>query len=221
MDVFLVPIGRGRHELYSETPPDDAPSPPGGRVSQFFGRMKARWDELVHAARTGLHQRSRLRRWRDQGVCQIAESIAEQRTLWALRDGTFATLVYPIDMDASHARAVLDEALSHARRHHRLWLSFDLAALVVSGVLALVPGPNLIAYYFAVRVAGHYLSWRGATRALDRTSWDVRAEPALAELRPLADAPRDTRAADVAAIAARLQLPRLASFFDRAAVPAG
>jgi len=91
---------------------------------------------------------------------------------------------------------------------------------VASGLLVLVPGPNVFAYYFGFRAIGHYLSWRGARQAMDVTSWSVRAEPALDELAALAGEPRDERAPRVEAIAAALKLPRLAAFFDRAAVPA-
>jgi hypothetical protein len=87
-------------------------------------------------------------------------------------------------------------------------------------VFMLVPGPNVLAYYFAFRVIGHYLSWRGARQALENTTWSYRAEPALAELGQLAALPRHARASRVEAIANGLNLPRLAAFFDRTAVPA-
>jgi len=104
----------------------------------------------------------------------------------------------------------------------RFWLALTLVgalALVVSGVLVVIPGPNLIAYYFAFRVIGHYFSWRGTRRAA-LAAWDLRSEPALAELGGLADLPREARASRVDAIAARLHLPSLAAFFDRTAVSA-
>ena len=47
---------------------------------------------------------------------------------------------------------------------HRIWLVVNTVLLVLSAVLALVPGPNLVAYYFAFRVVGHWLSMRGAAR---------------------------------------------------------
>jgi hypothetical protein len=77
----------------------------------------------------------------------------------------------------------------------------------------------VIGYYLAARGIGHFFSWRGARRGA-AVEWVSRAEPALAELRGLADLPRDTRAAHVDAIARRLRLPSLSAFFDRAAVPA-
>jgi hypothetical protein len=95
----------------------------------------------------------------------------------------------------------------------------DAVLLGVSGVFVIVPGPNALAYYFAFRVVAHYLSWRGARQARVRTAWRLSAEPALADLGRLAALPREARASRVDAIAAALNLPRLAAFFDRTAVP--
>ena len=96
----------------------------------------------------------------------------------------------------------------------------DLVGLAVTAILVLFPGPNLFGYYFLFRVIGRCLSWSGARQALDRTSWRSNAEPALTELGRLAHLPREERAERVAHLAAGLHLPRLAAFFDRAAVPA-
>lgn len=222
MTVFLVPVGREEYELYSETPvePDKA-LPRGTLWRRFAWSAGTRWNAVVHAARHGSGQpHGRVARWRDRMVCRVAESLAEQRTLWGLRDGSGATLVFPADLDAAAARATLDRALTRARRHHGRWLVLDTLAFVASGLFMLLPGPNLIAYYFAVRLVGHYLSWRGARQALDRTSWTMQPEAALAELRDLAALPREARTGRVEAIASALHLQRLRAFFDRAAVRA-
>ena len=74
--------------------------------------------------------------------------------------------------------------------------------VAVTAVLVLLPGPNLIGYYFVFRVVGHFLSWRGARQALDRI--DVapeRGADALSELGGLAHLPREERADRVAALA--------------------
>jgi len=223
MIVYLVPIGRGRFELYSEPADEAIPAPSGdGFFRRQAHRVAARWRDALHAAHTTERPRARgrLARWRDAVVCRLAETVAEQRTLWALRDEPAATAVYPANLDPVEAQAILNRSLAHARRHHLRWLLVDSLAFGVSGLLILVPGPNLVAYYFAFRLIGHYLSWRGARQALDRAIWSAQPEPELAALAALADVPRDLRASRVDAIAARLKLPRLSAFFDRAAVPA-
>jgi len=221
--VYLVPTGSGRFDLYSEPPDEVAPGGPPHERDGFWRRLARRlherWQEVAHAARGTDESAGRLARARDWMVRRIAESIAEQRTLWSLHGVTSAAFVYPSDLSDAAAVAVRARVLAHARRHHGWWLLLNLVVAAVTAVLALLPGPNLIGYYFALRAIGHYFSWRAARHALDRTSWRATAEPALTELGRLAHLPRAERTERVALIAAGLHLPRLAAWFDRAAVP--
>jgi len=219
--VYLVPLGRNRYELYSE-PPDDSvadATPRGGFMRKRVERLREGWRAMVQAARRGETSRGRMARLRDWAVSRIAETVAEQRTLWSLRTITAADFRYPSDLTEQAATTVRERLLANARRHHGIWLLIDGALFVVSGLLVIVPGPNLLAYYFGLRVVGHFLSWRGAHHGIDRTTWRPRPEPALAELAALANVPRESRGPRVAAIASHLKLARLAAFFDRAAVP--
>ena len=222
MVVFLVPARGDRFELYSEAP-EDPGTPPGqedGRFRRWAHSASVQWQQLVEAARRR-RPRGRLAEWRDAVVCRLAETIAEQRTLWALRTRTEATLRYPATIAVERARSAVDKALSHARRHHQRWFIIDLVLFVSSVVFFFIPGPNLVAYYFAFRLIGHLQSWRGARQAMDVIKWSFEPDAGLAELASLVDLPRAERAPRVAAIAARLNLPRLPSFFDRVAVPSG
>lgn len=224
--VYLVPIGSGRFELYTEPPDDSAPGAvPHDRDGWWrptIHRLHQRWrhaaDRAAQAARGG-NTGGRWPRTRDWLVRRIAESIAEQRTLWSLRAVTAASFVYSSDLSDASAAAVREQLLAHARRHHGRWLLINIAGVAATAVLVLLPGPNLIGYYFAFRVVGHFLSWRGARQGLDRIAWRGSAEPALTTLGALAHLPRDERAERVASIAGGLHLPRLAAFFDRVAVP--
>lgn len=220
--VFLVPIGSGRFELFLEPPaeePATEPGEPSGFWHRTLHRLNLRWSEAVRTARSDDRAAGWFARARDRAICRTAEAIAEQRTLWTLRHAERVLLVHPSDMSPDAAAAARAQILAAAAAHHVRWLAIDTVALVASGVFVLVPGPNLIAYYFAFRVLGHFFSWRGARRAA-AARWDFQSEPALAELRALADLPREARASRVEAIAARLRLPSLAAFFDRTAVPA-
>jgi len=218
--IYLVPIGARRFELYSEPPDATHPSaPPPGYWHRLSHRLHERWHDAVRTARRVDSKATVWTRARDWAVRRTAETIAEQRTLWTLRHCARPSLVHPSDLSAAQAASERDRMLAGARTHHARWLAFDLAAFVASGLLVLLPGPNLIAYYFLFRLIGHFLSWRGARQAM-QAAWDLRGEPALAELGRLADLPRDARASRVDAIAAGLNLPSLAAFFDRTAVPA-
>ena len=225
--MYLVPIGSGRFELYTE-PADDAPDremphEPAGFWSRTFHRLHERWHDAARAAHAepgGGPPAGRLARARDWLVRRIAESIAEQRTLWSLRGVASASFVHPANLSSESAAAIRVRLLAHARRHHGWWLIANLAGVVITAVLVLLPGPNLIGYYFVFRAIGHFLSWRGARQALAQIAWTPRPEEALTELGDLAPLPREERASRVAALASRLQLPRLAAFFDRVACPA-
>ena len=225
--VYLVPIGWGRFELYTE-PADDtaaaaAPPEPAGSWDRTIRRLLGRWHELAraaHAERGVESQTGRLARGRDWLVRRIAESIAEQRTLWSLRAASSAVFVHPSNLSSASAAAIREQLLTQRRRHHGRWLIANLTGVAVTAILVLLPGPNLIGYYFVYRAIGHFLSWRGARQGLGRISWTSRSEDALAELGDLAQQPREDRADRVAILAVRLQLPRLVAFFDRVAVPA-
>jgi len=182
-------------------------------------RLGERWRSAVHAARHSDDAGAGwLTRWRDWSVCRVADMIAEQRTLWAIRNEASVRFLYPSDLSEAAAADRRRRMLTAAKRHHGVWAVLDGVLFLASALLTLIPGPNLVAYYFGIRMVGHYLSWRGARHGLDRLQWVSQAEPALAELGALADVPRATRAPRVAAIADALQLPRLAAYFDRAAV---
>ena len=220
--VYLVPIGSGRFDLYNESSEDDdaerLPSEDDGFWTRRSRQLQNTWRQISRSASpepgTEVGRFVRMRNWL---VRRIAESIAEQRTLWSLRGMVSASFVYPSDLPEASATAIRERLLAHASRHHRLWFVMNLLGVGVTLVLALLPGPNLIGYYFAFRLVGHFLSWRGAVHALERVTWHPQQEPALAELGSLALLGADERGPRVAAIAARLGLCRLQLFFDRVA----
>lgn len=227
--MYLVPIGSGRFELYTEPPDESAPVPPSrddaGLIHRTIQRLHARWRDAVRAATHDAHgtavKAGRIARARDWTVRRIAESIAEQRTLWSLRRVTTATMLFPSNLSEAAAAAARDALLSRARRHHGIWLVANLVGVALTAVLVVLPGPNLIGYYFLFRVAGHFLSWRGAKQGRERMAWRASPHASLMELGALAELPREQRADRVAALAAALGLPRLVVFFDRVACPAG
>jgi hypothetical protein len=221
--VYLVPIGSGRFDLYTEQEEKDplASREAAGLWSRTIERLHEGWRQMARAATSRQGDRAgRLTRLRDRLVCRIAEAIAEQRTLWSLRTLASATFIYPSDLSETSAAAIRGRVLIRARRHHGRWLLINVVGVALTAVLVLLPGPNLIGYYFLFRVVAHYLSWRGARHALESISWRPIAEPALSELGALARVARDARAERVAAIASQLRLTRLEAFFDRVAVPA-
>jgi K+-H+ exchange-related protein len=221
--VYLVPIGSGRFDLYNESAEDDDDAERPLSEGDGFWMRRSRqlqntWRQISRSASAAPGAEvGRLVRMRNWLVRRIAESIAEQRTLWSLRGMVSASFVYPSDLPEASAATIRERLLAHAGRHHRLWFVINLLGVGVTLALALLPGPNLIGYYFAFRLVGHFLSWRGAVHALEKVTWHPQQEPALAELGSLATLGAEERGARVAAIAARLGLCRLQLFFDRVA----
>jgi hypothetical protein len=90
--------------------------------------------------------------------------------------------------------------------------------VVLSLLLILFPGPNIIGYYFAFRIVGHYLSVRGAKNGLSGIAWRHEPSAPLTELRRVLALDPDVREGRVHEVAQMLRLEHLASFFQRAAV---
>jgi len=225
MDVYAVPVGNGRHELYCEVeePPDfDAADEVrrgwAARAIRRFRQMLAdaererqRPTPDAHGTWTGRIGRGLMR--------HMAEAIAEQRLLWHLRGQTEATLVHPADLDAPSAGAMMRRALGRDRDRHGRWLVVDAALAAITGPLFFfVPGPNLIAYYFVFRAVGHFFAWRGARRGLDRVAWRFEASAPLGALGAALDLPPVERAARIRDVEASLRLRHLSAFVNRVAV---
>jgi K+-H+ exchange-related protein len=224
MDVFLVPVAHDRYELYCEEPePPQLEAAPTG----FFRRIAHRFSEMVAEAeqerRTGAPAGAETTSWaarvRRRVMRWVAESIAEQRLLWLLRRQQEVAFVHPDDLTEVHAREILRRRLTRDFERHRFWLALNGLGLIASAALTLLPGPNLIAYYFAFRIGGHYLSVRGARQGLRTVTWQPSASAPLSALRGIAADPPHAREARLRELANLLHLEHFASFFQRAAVP--
>jgi hypothetical protein len=225
MEVFLIPVGGDAYELYCEVQEEDPSGAEPDHDRSFFRGLVRKFRDTLNRIERERHHHDETEpqgwweRIKRRGLRMVAESIAEQRLLWHMRRQHEALAVHPEDVSGEAAMAIVRPAMQADYEKHRRWLVIDTLLLVLSGLLMLVPGPNVLAYYFAFRVVGHYFSMRGARQALDHVHWSTRASDALADLRPLVPVDPDERRSRVEAIAARLQLLDLRRFFDRVAVP--
>ncbi|MEX2272770.1 MAG: hypothetical protein WD690_14960 [Vicinamibacterales bacterium] len=242
MDVYLVPVGHGRHELYCEVHDEPVPADePVGAIDEgeadrttFMARMRARFvTPLVRRVHTAIAEAEREWRERQAGRLEepqgrwgratarmrawIAEKVAEQRLLWHLRKQDACTLFHPDDTTSDDAVALMRAALQRDFERHRRWFALHVLFFILSGITFFVPGPNLLAYYFFFRLAGHFLSMRGARHGLDCVTWTPRPCRELADLRAIASLPAPDRAARVRPIAEALRLEHFATFFNRVA----
>ena len=224
MDVYLVPVGADKYELYCEIPDEPhegAAEAPRGYVRKLVHRFREMIADAERERRHGPSEtpargwvgrvRARMMRW-------VAESIAEQRLLWHLRRQMEAYLHYPDDLDQQQAAALLRNQLGRDFDKHRFWLAIDAVGLLASALVMLVPGPNVLAYYFAFRIVGHYLSLRGAKQGLSGVTWHHQRSAPLTELRRVLTLDPGQRESRLHAVAETLRLEHLASFFERTAV---
>jgi Mitochondrial K+-H+ exchange-related len=224
MDVYLVPVGVDRYELYCEIPDEPnegAAEPPKGYIRSLVHRFREMIADAERERRRGTPDgapRGWLARVRAKTMRWVAESIAEQRLLWHLRSQDVACLYYPDDIDETRAVDILRQQLARDFDKHRFWLALDAIGFIASGLLMLLPGPNLLAYYFAFRVVGHYLSLRGAKRGSSGVAWRHQPSAPLSELRRLLTLEPGVREGRLHAVAEMLRLEHLVSFFERSAV---
>jgi hypothetical protein len=222
MDVYLIPCAVDRYELYCE-PGDDGDEADSEGSLGFFGGLVERFRVMLarldrhHGDRHEVERRGWTRRMRDRAIRWLAEKVAEQRLLWRLRKHSVARAFYPQDLPAAEASTIVRQLLQRDADRHRVWLMFHAVAFVLSGVFFFVPGPNIIAYYFAFRLVGHYLSMRGARHGLNSVRWMHEPCEGLTELRYVRSIARRDREHYVSAIAERLRLTHLPRFFKRTA----
>jgi hypothetical protein len=227
MDVFFIPVGPDRYELYCDEAgdPEDlvADVQPTGLFASMYQKFKAalaRAEQERLGGPSAAHEgpRSWMERLMDRFLCWIAEKIAEQRLLWRLRTQTQVEFFYPDDMEELRCVELARAELQREADRHLKWIIIDGVIFVASGALALVPGPNILAYYFGFRLVGHYLSRRGAKQGLTSVQWVSCPSPALSRLRRAIELHEPERDQEVDRVAAELQLPHLAKFFERTSV---
>jgi hypothetical protein len=227
MDVFLIPLGGDRYELYCEAPDEEPASDAEPPKSGLIARLKHQFTMVLAHAEQARNRRASLPpeeheepkgiigRTKARTLAWIADRIAEQRLLWHLRHQTEVMLHHPTDMADAESLKIARTSLQRDGERHRNWLAIDSVLMILSAALVLVPGPNVVGYYFAFRVVGHYLSWRGARQGLDVVDWKTEPSEPLAELRQAIDLNPPQRERKLTDVASRLRLDHLAAFVER------
>jgi hypothetical protein len=232
MDVFVIPVGADRYELYCEQPvaEDVDFEPEGGGIigrlrHRFTGLLRAAEERQRNGATVDAEPKGLFGRLQDRAMAWVAERIAEQRLLWNLRRETAAVASHPDDMTFEQVHALIRRTLQSDHDRHRRWLAIDAMMFLLTffglfWFFILIPGvANIPALYFGFRTVGHFLSQRGAAHGLRRVTWTGRPCPPLTELRPIAVLDPHVREPRLRDIATRLRLEHLPTFFDRVAIP--
>src|SRR5262245_3255317 len=161
MDVFLVPVGPDRHELYCETPVEPAIGTADGRRSSWWRRQVDRFRDLLAQAEEEHRRRELGEPVESRGAWRwimrkIAESIAQQRLLWHLRRLDAARLIHPADVSALRALELARASFRRDYETHRRWVAIDGLFMALCLPLTVIPGPNVPSIYFTFRAIGHY-----------------------------------------------------------------
>jgi hypothetical protein len=222
MDVYLVAVGPERFECYYEAAEQEAPVEPV-EGQGFFSRMRATFNQQLEDAERARHEKrveeaaSFLGRMQKRAMRWIAERVAEQRLLWHLRKAAAATLYTPSDLPRDQADLIMRASMKRDADFHRNRLFLHTFALLLSIPVALLPGPNALGYLFTFTVVGHYLAWRGAVRGLHDIPWAFEPCAPLADLRHAFSLDAGERHRAIHEVAARLRLPRMATFVEQLA----
>ena len=225
MDVFLIPLGGDRYELYCEAPADESEQESEAPTSGVIARLKYRFAQVSAAAERARKRRASqaeedqptglVARSKAYVLAWLADTIAEQRLLWHLRHQTEVHLHHPPDMTGGEVMRIARTALQRDADRHRRWLAIDGVLMILSAALIIVPGPNIVGYYFAFRVVGHFLSYRGARQGLDCIEWKPAPCEPLADLRRAIDMAPPHRERKLLDVASRLRLDHLVTFVER------
>ncbi len=215
MQIYLLDIGGERPVFYSEEPEpsaaDVAATAARGGVRGWLERRYRSLQTAVHDSEEGVGARVR-RTWQ----WLQRRTAADEALLRRLRVARRIKLYYPASMPAQDAREAWSDYLARRRRRHAFWLALNLLIAPVTLVLAPIPGPNLIGYWFAYRAVCHALAVFGVRRA--------QADEVKFSLYPsdeLDDAVAASRDEQVARLTASLKLAGLEAFVKRVAAERG
>jgi Mitochondrial K+-H+ exchange-related len=211
VNVFLLTIEPGWRVFYAEV--RDAPAkargaPPRRGLRGWLDRLFRRW----HLAGRSIRRKggdSRLRRawhWLQRRLAP------DEAILKHLGRASQVELYHPASMGSEEALGLWRDYLARRRRRHLLWLVVTLVLSLLSVLLMVLPGPNVLGYWFVYRAICHLRVEIGTRRVLGNRI-PTRPHPtAVLEAEP---APAD--GAHVTRVARMYGLRKLDEFLLRAA----
>lgn len=144
------------HEGEPEPPPDAKPGGVRGFFSDRLKRWKTRWSD----DRTGVLSWMRrgwdwLHSWTRPDEPMLARLWSSPRLL----------IRHPASLSPGEPAAIWNHYLRGQFHRHLFWMTVNGIITPPSVILAVLPGPNLIGYWFAYRAAHHALASWGIARA--------------------------------------------------------
>jgi hypothetical protein len=166
--IYLLSIDTRRFFFYADEsePPDDRQE--GGDASGSWrggwrGWLLDRWYRLQSACE---HSESGAARWTRRAWNWLHSWAHPDETMLSrLRSARWIELHHPASRDADEVRGLWREYLDHRWWRHVLWMSANgIVAPPALATLWILPGPNLIGYWFAYRAVHHAMIVWGIRR---------------------------------------------------------
>ncbi len=166
MNVYCFVFDGGKPAFYGEPEPSlDASAMPS-----WWARVMDRFRPGPVEGRSGLVGfLMRVLAWLLRWVSP------DEPFLRQLRSATHIKVHHPTWMSGAIARRHWARYLRRRRRRHAIWFALNAVVSPLTIILALLPGPNVIGYWFVYRAACHGLACFGVRRglkSLDDTTFD-------------------------------------------------
>jgi hypothetical protein len=166
LEVFLFRIDKSHSIFYSEGPEITAESEMdvvGGATVGWAERKYRNLQKILTESQSGIGLRVR-RVW--EWLQRRTE--ADELLLRALRGAKHVRLNYPPSLRQHEAEEIWSKYLDARNRKHKLWLVSNGLVIPVTLLLAPIPGPNIIGYWFLYRAFCHVFALMGLRRARDK-----------------------------------------------------
>lgn len=134
------------------------------RIEARIVRVSRRLDEL--SKKMGAAQ-GKVPDWAKRAIDWLQrQKPHDEELMRGLCSAESVHVLYPASWKPSRARKQWRHLIRKGRRTHLLRLAVVLVLLPLSLVLTVVPGPNVLGFWFSYRAMSHALSWLGAGRVL-------------------------------------------------------
>jgi hypothetical protein len=204
----MLTIDGGRTAFFAEREeagPAAHPSEPRrGLRGWLMGKAKALQEALARSDSWVIRQLRRIWDWLHERIP------ADESMLRGLRSAKTLGLYYPARLTPDQARAAWQGYLATRLRYHLKWLAFNVLMSPMLVLLAPLPGPNVLGYWFVYRAVCHALAARGIARARSGRIETVMI-PSAALDTPLSEGDDEA----IAQVSASLHLAGLADFLRR------
>lgn len=163
MKVYLLPVESEECLFYSEGPEltDEVEvAAPREGVRGWAERKYKSLQAVLNESESGVGLRVR-RAWE----WLQKRTSPDEPLLRSLRSAASIELVHPSSLNEEAARERWECYLSSRSRRHTFWLVVNATFSPVTVLLAPVPGPNVIGYWFVYRAVCHLLARLGIRRA--------------------------------------------------------